>query len=430
MYCRWNRWTLPLSVSLLNKRAHTYIKFCLLSIHDKLGFLRYIKAILLTIHVMLPSDDSQKSEHTSFLNSTARHPSSFSSMISETLTVPGNSGEPDYQRGISRGIPNSKVTASQLDKPLSDNTFRVADYETFLRQFLSNTDAIYVLKNAAPQAVFNQVLQSLIVDYTIDSNVSNKSAYRQSVKHNSPFPVFQPQKSIPQMMFSRAPDGQVGLLSSLCCFAISAMETDPRFYGMPYNADNGRFELKELSETEYHDHLSTFFTSFQEWLNSDENRAYLSFADVLTYCREMALENPKNPSFLPVSSVIVNALAKSPTHFKVLDVTTLYPDQDAIPGYDPLIASDDNDIEAKNHAREHALFLLNGFELPNGFKDQKIRGHSHSAVSTKPMTHDAYAELEQKMVQDAKLAHTQNTGLVRLFLEGLVGTTNRLKLSR
>ena len=25
-------------VSLLNKRAHTYIKFCLLSIHDKLGF--------------------------------------------------------------------------------------------------------------------------------------------------------------------------------------------------------------------------------------------------------------------------------------------------------------------------------------------------------------------------------------------------------
>ena len=85
----------------------------------------------------------------------------------------------------------------------------------------------------------------------------------------------------------------------------------------------------------------------------------------------MALKNPGNPSFLPVSSVIVNALAKSPTHFKVLDVTTLYLIR--LSSYDPLIASDDNDIEAKNHAREHALFLLNGFELPNGFKDQKIR---------------------------------------------------------
>ena len=123
-------------------------------------------------------------------------------------------------------------------------------------------------------------------------------------------------------------------------------------------------------------------------------------------------------------------MAKSPTHFKVLDITTLYPDQNAIPGYDPLIASDDNDIKAKNYAREHALFLRNGFELPNGFKEQKVRGHIHSAVSTKPMTHDAYAELEQKMVQDAKLAHTQNTGLVRSFLETLTSTSSRLKLSR
>ena len=353
---------------------------------------------------MLPSDDSQKSEDTSFLNSTVCQPSVFSSMVSETLTVPGNSGEPDFQRGIPRGVPSSKVSPSQIDAPLSDNTFCVADYETFLKQFLSNTDAIYVLKNAAPQAVFNQVLQSLIVNYTIDPNTSNESAYRQSVKFYRPFPVFQPQKSIPQMMFSRAPDGQVGLLSSLCCFVIIAIDPDsqagPRFYGMPYNPDNSQFEMKELSETEYHDHLSTFFTDFQEWLNSDENRAYLSFADVLTYCREKALKNPGYPSFLPVSSIIVNTLAKSPTHFKVLDITTLYPDQNAIPGYDPLIASDDNDIKAKNYAREHALFLRNGFELPNGFKEQKVRGHIHSAVSTKPMTHDAYAELEQKMVQD------------------------------
>ena len=40
-------------------------------------------------------------------------------------------------------------------------------------------------------------------------------------------------------------------------------QTDPRFYGMPYNADNGQFELKELSETEYHDHLSTFLRAFR-----------------------------------------------------------------------------------------------------------------------------------------------------------------------
>ena len=86
------------------------------------------------------------------------------------------------------------------------------------------------------------------------------------------------------------------------------------------------------------------------------------------------IEKSGYPSFLPVVYCVNN---KVTTRILKSLISLHSPDQNAI---QVMIRIASMTMILRRSFERHALSAL-GFELPNGFKEQKVRGHIHSAVS-------------------------------------------------
>ena len=357
-----------------------------------------------------------------FSSSIIKSPTDFSDIVRRSMTtyVGEAAANRDYSRGVTMGPRHVPVTDEMTAAPLNDQRYNASNYRDFLTQFSDGTPFHRIVGHALPQAVFNDVLWTLMTTFSMRPGLKQDSAYDDSVGHRQFLPTISPSTSqVNQILFGQADEGQINLCCSLVHFSLLD-QTEMAYYALQYSPDSEQFELTNLGDDS--SAVNDFHTEFLNWMNGTENRAYLSFSDIMTYCRAYVRKNPDQPCFLPISSIFMNCVATPSGTIQVRDISALHPsvDADLIAGYDPMIASSTNQVSLKNDVREHALFKRMGqASRPSSFLDHVVRGRHYTGTETQACTHDAYSAREDQLVEKITKQHVAAKSKVHQFLESM-----------
>lgn len=357
-----------------------------------------------------------------FSSSVIRSPTDFSDIVRRSMTtyVGENAADRDYNRGVSMGPRHEPVNFEMTETPLKDQRYSAKNYRNFLAQFSNGTPFHRIVGHALPQAVFNDVLWTLMTTFSMRPGLNQDSAYDDLVSHRQFLPTISPSTSqVNQILFGQTAEGQINLCCSLVNFSILD-QNRMEYYALQYNPVSDQFELSNIGEDS--SDVAQFHNEFVQWVNGTENRAYISFADIMTYCRAFVQRHPDQPCFLPISSIFMNCVATPAGTIQVRDISALHPDveTDLITGYDPMIASSSNHGTLKNDAREHALFKRMGQDkCPSSFLDHVVRGKSYPGTKTQACTHDEFSSREAKVVEKITQQHDAARSIVHQFVESI-----------
>lgn len=367
----------------------------------------------------------QKNNHDvgeDYSSSVVKSPGDFSDIVRRSMTtyVGEDAANRDFYRGVSMGPRHDPVSFEMTESPLKDQRYGASDYRNFLAQFSDGTPFHRIVGHALPQAVFNDVLWTLMSTFSMRPGLNQSSLYDESVSHRQFIATITPSTSqVNQILFGQTPEGQINLCCSLVQFSILD-ENKMEYHALQYDPDSERFEFRNLGDDA--SSVNRFYGEFLEWMNGSENRAYVSFSDMMTYCRAYLQKHPDQPCFLPISSIFMNCIATPAGTIQVNDISALHPNvmTDSIAGYDPMIASAKDKISQKNAVREHALFKRMGqASRPSSFLDHVVRGTYYPGTKTQACTHDEFSAREGQVVEKITQQHIAAQSKVYQFLESM-----------